>query len=93
MAKYPSYTREETEIALRTTNSNHPDWKEDPDAKNKPYTQDTEAGSADELPPYEAGEAVLISEAKELVTAVIHVEDDPTQNPWTFRMFFLGILL
>ena len=20
-----------------------------------------------------------------------HVEDDPTLNPWTFRMFFLGI--
>jgi len=28
--------------------------------------------------------------AKDLVTQVIHVDDDPTQNPYTFRLFFLG---
>jgi hypothetical protein len=27
---------------------------------------------------------------EDLVTRVIHVEDDPSLNPWTFRVFFLG---
>lgn len=29
--------------------------------------------------------------AQDLVTEVIHAEDDPTLNPWTFRMWFLGL--
>ncbi|KAF2665474.1 OPT superfamily oligopeptide transporter [Microthyrium microscopicum] len=29
--------------------------------------------------------------AKDLITEVIHVTDDPTLNPWTFRTWFLGI--
>ena len=29
--------------------------------------------------------------AKDLVTEVLHVEDDPTLNPWTFRTWFLGV--
>jgi hypothetical protein len=29
--------------------------------------------------------------ARDLVTEILLVEDDPTQNPWTFRMWFLGI--
>jgi hypothetical protein len=28
--------------------------------------------------------------AKDLVTEVIHARDDPTLNPWTFRVWFLG---
>jgi hypothetical protein len=28
--------------------------------------------------------------AKDLVTEVIHAEDDPTLNAWTFRVWFLG---
>jgi hypothetical protein len=28
--------------------------------------------------------------AKDLVTEVITVEDDPTLSPWTFRTWFLG---
>jgi hypothetical protein len=27
---------------------------------------------------------------KDLITEVIHVEDDPSLNPWTFRVWFLG---
>ena len=27
---------------------------------------------------------------EDITTQVITVEDDPTVNPWTFRMFFLG---
>jgi len=28
--------------------------------------------------------------ARELVTEILAVEDDPSLNPYTFRMFFLG---
>lgn len=36
------------------------------------------------------GETIVVQDAKELVTHVLHVDDDPTLNPWTFRAFFLG---
>jgi hypothetical protein len=29
--------------------------------------------------------------ARELVSEILMVEDDPTVNPWTFRMWFIGI--
>lgn len=32
----------------------------------------------------------LVVETSELAVTVIHVDDDPTLNPWTFRTFFLG---
>jgi hypothetical protein len=28
--------------------------------------------------------------AEDIVTTVIDLDDDPTLNPWTFRMFFIG---
>jgi hypothetical protein len=30
------------------------------------------------------------STAKDLVSQVLALDDDPTLNPWTFRMWFLG---
>jgi hypothetical protein len=49
----------------------------------------------DAAPVYEDEEGGLGKEGavetnEDLVTRVIHVEDDPTLNPWTFRVFFLG---
>ena len=38
------------------------------------------------------GDDLVVSTAEEIITHVIHVDDDPTLNPWTFRMFFLGAL-
>jgi hypothetical protein len=29
--------------------------------------------------------------ARDLVAEILLVEDDPTLNPWTFRMWFIGI--
>jgi hypothetical protein len=29
--------------------------------------------------------------ARDLVTQILLVEDDPTLNPWTFRMWLIGI--
>lgn len=40
---------------------------------------------------WDANETRVMKDAEDLVTNVIHCEDDPTINPWTFRMFFLGI--
>jgi len=31
-----------------------------------------------------------VTTAEDLVTQVIHVQDDPSLNPWTFRVAFLG---
>lgn len=36
------------------------------------------------------GEADVISDAKGVLTHVIHVDDDPSLSPWTFRALFLG---
>jgi OPT oligopeptide transporter protein len=53
-------------------------------------------GIGSDLPAYEADEeegrrgSVIVETAKDLVTQVIGLEDDPTLNPWTFRTFFLG---
>jgi hypothetical protein len=63
------------------------------DSLKSPYSDATKEYS---VPPYtdEEGKAenVVVSNEEDLVTRVIHVEDDPTLNPWTFRMFFLGTL-
>jgi hypothetical protein len=31
------------------------------------------------------------STARDLVTEILLVEDDPSMNPWTFRLWFIGI--
>jgi hypothetical protein len=57
--------------------------------------QEITTTESNKLPTYTGEEddhvgKVHVSTAEDLVTQVIHVEDDPTVNPWTFRMFFLG---
>lgn len=50
------------------------------------------------LPIYIANDSEAIGEghigaletADDMVTTIIHVDDDPSENPWTFRMFFIG---
>jgi hypothetical protein len=44
--------------------------------------------SIDPEPPKGKHEAVETD--LQLVTRVLSVDDDPTENPWTFRMWFLG---
>ena len=50
-----------------------------------------------EVPPYHDTEAYIgegeikaLETAEDIVTTVIHLDDDPDMNPWTFRMFFIG---
>jgi hypothetical protein len=38
------------------------------------------------------GEIGALDTAEDIVTTVIHVDDDASINPWTFRMFFIGML-
>ena len=74
------------------------------DAKREPSTpsvhsrdgsKDKEGGLNQGKPPAytdvegQQGE-IHLSTAEDIVTQVIDLEDDPTMNPWTFRMFFLG---
>ncbi|KAF2152269.1 OPT superfamily oligopeptide transporter [Myriangium duriaei CBS 260.36] len=51
----------------------------------------------DELPAFDAeaenkfGQADVVHTAEDVVTHVIHVDDDITISPWTFRAFIVGI--
>lgn len=33
----------------------------------------------------------LVANMEEMALKALHVDDDPTLNPWTFRVFFLGM--
>lgn len=50
-----------------------------------------------ELPHYHDEEGrddqIHVDTVEEIVKSVITVEDDPTLNPWTFRVFFIGMLI
>jgi hypothetical protein len=57
---------------------------------------DSKSDSNEPAPAYDPhaedhfGEAVVVKDAKDIVTTVLHVVDDQTLSPWTFRAFFLG---
>lgn len=51
---------------------------------------DVKTGQPPELLPDYENSSDVVSSADDLVTHVIQVEDDPSINPWTFRMLFLG---
>ncbi len=66
---------------------------------SKDWNKKDEAGGREEPPAYHyhdteaaigEGEIGALDTAEAIVTTVIHVDDDPTINPWTFRMFFIG---
>lgn len=64
--------------------------------KEAGYSKAQEAGVLDtEVPGYDPertddGGLGPLETAEDIVTHVIHVDDDQDMNPWTFRMFFLG---
>jgi hypothetical protein len=75
------------------------------DEKHKdalPEIEETESHSPDPEKQDKQNRHVIIDEdgeeyfttpvetAKDLITEVIHVTDDPSLNPWTFRTWFLG---
>ena len=104
----PTHHRQDTDISLQPVgdgkepgiatngNSTYRDQDKDYSSEEKSHGFITEAES--DLPAYNPeldnhfGEADVLTDAKDIVTHVLHVEDDPTLSPWTFRMWFLGML-
>ena len=37
------------------------------------------------------GSEPLVANMEEIALKALHVDDNPTLNPWTFRVFFLGL--
>lgn len=57
----------------------------DNNEKNLPDQKDGDDLSTDDT------ESEVLTDARDLVTHVISVEDDPGLNPWTFRVLVIGI--
>ena len=38
----------------------------------------------------EFSQVEIIAEAEDIVTTILHIEDDVSLNPWTFHMFLIG---
>jgi hypothetical protein len=81
-----------------------PGEKQDPKVRDKEHAITNEKAaiqrdaSNSDLPAYDAreedhfGEREVITDAKGLITHVLHVDDDPSLSPWTFRALFLGMI-
>ncbi|KAJ5186100.1 Oligopeptide transporter OPT superfamily [Penicillium cf. griseofulvum] len=61
------------------------------DMNKVPSIQEVPLPLYDDAEALSKGNAAPLQTAEEIVTHVIHVDDDPTLNPWTFRMFFIGL--
>jgi hypothetical protein len=92
--KRAQYTAEKTEAPVETTDSGYVKGLD-----KTPIGEPFGKTSGTDLPVYEvdAGETRreatgVVETAEDLITRVIDLEDDPTQDPWTFRVFFLGAL-
>lgn len=97
----PAYTRRDTDMSLTEMQSSADHKPLSSSAVNKPDKHvDVNVRPADDTDPAPAydnnddlstREPRVVHDAKDIVTTVITVEDDSSLNPWTFRMFFLGI--
>lgn len=96
----PSFSRQETDAVGRnekpTGNSSGFESRDSKESVNKEKVE-YNVSDHSPSPPYHDHEAFIgegeirnLDTAEDIVTTVIHVEDDPTLNPWTFRMFFIG---
>ena len=105
--KRPGFERQNTDqIPLENMDDNKsatgPSSSEfhDPEAKDGGVVEVTNYKTSEEFDPErenvdQDGFAVVtepVQDANDLVTQVIHVDDDPSINPVTFRTFFLGRL-
>lgn len=62
------------------------------DTKNNTFTSDNDVEHGLKFEPEEEGATTVVETANDLVTKVIHVQDDPTMSVVTFRVIFLGLL-
>jgi hypothetical protein len=70
------------------------------DEKNTAYNDISDSSDDGHIPHvYELDNMVrdeegrIVVETSELAVTVLHVDDDPTLSPWTFRTFFLGMCI
>lgn len=94
-------TVDKTDVSLESTGrrseSKHNDSGYMKGLDKTPIGEPFAKTSGIDLPVYEVDAAEsrrdatgIVETAEDLVTRVIDLDDDPTQNPWTFRVFFLG---
>jgi hypothetical protein len=94
----PSISRQETDLNYDEKPVGVSSGVDPLKSDHSPSTSDEEKGGFEVPPSYFVDPEVPIGEgdiknletAEDIVTTVIHVDDDPTLNPWTFRMFFIG---
>ena len=101
----PTYSRADTDIVpatldrLSTLKSDDTDLAYENrkyDSKDGILNEKSAVPMVDSLPSYDAeaddhfGQGDVVTTAKDLLTHILHVDDDPSLNPWTFRMFVLG---
>ena len=58
------------------------------DYSKEGYKHDVEVASA---PAEDDDDGHVLEDARDLVSHVITVSDDPSENPWTFRMWLIGL--
>jgi hypothetical protein len=102
MASRPGFNRHDTDNHASIEPSSHGTAASDKKSYELNDLSGKDAGIydvkedvSDHLPDYdqrsdEFANVKQAETAKDLVTQVIHVDDDPTQSPYTFRLFFLG---
>ncbi len=101
IAQRPSFTRVDTDMALTELHpeSQAPSSKCSPDSTSVDVEADQKPHDVKRADPEVAevlaenehfGESIVIQNATDLVTYVLHVSDDNSLSPWTFRAFFLG---
>lgn len=88
----PSFSRQDTDAAnsdRAISSGNDKGSFKDIDEKG---IRDTTTPAYDAESNESLGDGKVLESAEDIVTHVIHVEDDPSLSPWTFRMFFIGEL-
>ena len=98
MASQPPTYEDATDFPVEASDSNseRPNSQEKIDHEFPNEKKESAAVIQEEPPIYNAeaddhfGETAVLSTAKDLVTHIVHVQDDPSLSPWTFRMFFIG---
>ena len=91
----PSFTRSDTDLNAENSATTSRD-EEKIALDNKTASADT--ADVEGSPLFDVtqedhfGEVAVLTDAKDVLTHVIHVHDDPTLSPWTLRAWFVGEL-
>ncbi|KAF4614385.1 hypothetical protein G7Y89_g15352 [Cudoniella acicularis] len=89
--KRPGFASSDAEISESLGHTSSRDIEKEANIPSPELTYVVESPIFDASKEDHFGEEAVISDAKDVLTHVIHVDDDPSLSPWTFRAFFLGI--